>query len=58
LAAAHLGRPIPAEATVLDAEGQPLGGVIVFLKEGYLSMLEVYSFGVSPIREWPPAEQL
>ena len=52
------GRPIPAEAVVLGNDGEPIGGVIVFLDRGYLSMLEVYAFGNDPIREWPPSDRL
>jgi len=43
---------------VNDATGEPLGGVIIFLDEGYLSLLEVYSFAGEPIRSWPPLEQI
>ena len=37
--------PIPAEAEVRNEDEEHLGGIIVFLKDGYLSLLEVYSFG-------------
>ena len=43
------GRPIPVEGVVVGSDRQPIGGVIVFLDEGYLSMLEVYAFGNDPI---------
>jgi len=49
--------PIPAEAEVVGEGDQPVGGVIVFLKDGYLSGLEIYSYG-EPIRAWPPAGSL
>jgi hypothetical protein len=52
------GRPIPSEAVVLGDNAEPIGGVIVFLDDGYLSMLEVYAFGNSPIQEWPPLDRL
>ena len=51
------GRPIPAEASVLDASGNPIGGVIVFLTAGYLSYLEIYSFD-KPIDVFPPLDRL
>ena len=51
------GRPIPAEATVLDRSGNPIGGVIVFLEAGYLSYLEIYSFD-KPIEVFPPLDRL
>ncbi len=49
--------PIPAEAEVVGEGDQPVGGVTVFLKDGYLSGLEIYSFG-EPIRAWPAAGSL
>jgi hypothetical protein len=49
--------PIPAEAEVVGEGEQPPGGVIVFLKDGYLSGLEIYSYG-EPIRAWPAAGSL
>ena len=51
------GRPIPAEATVLDPSGNPVGGIIVFLDAGYLSYLEIYSFD-KPIEAFPPVDCL
>jgi len=51
------GRPIPAEATVLDRSDNPVGGVMVFLKAGYLSYLEIYSFD-KPIEVFPPLDRL
>jgi hypothetical protein len=49
--------PIPAEAEVVGEDEQPVGGVIVFLKDGYLSGLEIYSHG-APISEWPATDKL
>lgn len=51
------GRPIPAEATVLDPSGKAVGGIIVFLDAGYLSYLEIYSFD-KPIEAFPPVDEL
>ena len=56
--AVTISSPIPPEATVFDGRGQPIGGVILFLNDGFLSMLEVYAFGQEPIREWPPSDRL
>ena len=50
-------RPIPNEADVLDANGENIGGVIVFADEGYLSNLEIYSYE-EPISPFPPLERL
>jgi len=36
--------PVPVEATVLDDAGEPVGGVLLFVQDGLLSSLEVYSF--------------
>ena len=49
--------PIPNEATVLDADGEAIGGILVFLTDGSLSLLEVYDYG-DRISPFPPVEQL
>ena len=36
--------PAPVEGTVVDAEGEPIGGVLLFVEHGRLAGLEVYSF--------------
>jgi hypothetical protein len=36
--------PVPVEGTVLDAGGEPLGGLLLFVEHGRLSGLEVHSF--------------
>jgi len=51
------GRPISAQATVLDHSGNAVGGIIVFLNQGYLSYLEIYSFD-KPIDVFPPLDRL
>lgn len=51
------GRPILSEADVLDDAGAPRGGVIVFLTDGYLSLLEIFSY-FEPIVGWPRADRL
>jgi hypothetical protein len=50
--------PIPNEADVLGADGGTIGGVLAFVKDGRLSMLEVYSFTDEPINPLPPLSQL
>jgi hypothetical protein len=50
-------RPIPNQATVLDADGEIIGGVIVFADDGYLSNLEIYWYE-EPISPFPPLERL
>ena len=50
--------PVPSEARVVDAAGEPIGGILVFLGEGYLVMLEVYSFYGPPIADFPPPAKL
>jgi hypothetical protein len=50
--------PIPTEATVLDAHGQAIGGVLVLARDGNLAQLEVYSYGNEPISRFPPVERL
>jgi hypothetical protein len=50
--------PIPNEAVVLDDEGAAIGGVLVFVSEGYLASLEVYDYGGVPINPFPPTERM
>jgi hypothetical protein len=57
LPARNVTSPIPGEATVLDERREPAGGVIVFLRDGYLSMLEIYSAD-EPITVWPSMDRL
>jgi hypothetical protein len=35
---------VPVEGTVLDAGGEPLGGLLLFVEHGRLAGLEVYSY--------------
>lgn len=37
--------PVPGEATVLDSVGTPVGGLILFVRLGYLTSLEIYNWG-------------
>lgn len=48
-----IARPIPNEAAVLDADGEAVGGVLVFVRDGRVCELEVYSNSNEPIREIP-----
>jgi hypothetical protein len=50
-------RPVPNEAAVVDGNGEPLGGVILFVDDGYLSSLEVYSYD-DPVSPFPPLDRL
>jgi hypothetical protein len=50
--------PIPNEATVLDQDGNDVGGVLVFAGDGHLRQLEIYSYAPDPIREMPDVEYL
>lgn len=56
--AASIPSPIPNEATVLGKDRQAIGGLLVFVKDGRLSELEVFSLGNDPIRTFPPSERL
>ncbi len=38
-------QPIRGEADLVDISGQSIGGLIVFARGGYLSCLEVYTWG-------------
>ncbi len=35
--------PVPVAGDVLDAAGEPVGGLLLFVEDGLLSALEVYS---------------
>jgi len=35
--------PVPAEGQVFDSAGNGLGGLLLFLQDGFLASLEVYS---------------
>jgi hypothetical protein len=50
--------PIPVEATVHDEHDNLIGGIIVFVDDGYLSNLEIYSYLDGPIRTFPPVEEV
>jgi hypothetical protein len=39
--------------TVEDADGEPIGGLVIFLDDGYLSLLEVYNLTGHPITPFP-----
>lgn len=36
--------PVPAEGSVVDASGEPVGGLLLFLDDGRLSSLEVHAY--------------
>jgi hypothetical protein len=44
-AATVTGALAPGEAEVVSAEGDSVGGLIVFVHHGYLSCLEIYTWG-------------
>jgi hypothetical protein len=50
-------RPIPNQAIVLDANGESIGGIIVFSEHGYLSRLEIFAWD-DPISPLPPLDRL
>lgn len=50
--------PVPAEATIVSDAGEENGGVLLFLTDGVLSYLEVYSYLDDPIRSFPSPSQL
>jgi hypothetical protein len=43
------GSPVPVEGTVVGADGEPIGGLLLFLDDGRLSALEVYSLVDDPL---------
>lgn len=57
-AAAVCPSPLPTEADVLDEEGDRIGGIIVFVHDGYLSYLEVYASVAAEIDAFPPVDRV
>jgi hypothetical protein len=53
-----LSSPLPNEANVIGTDGEEIGGVLVFVKDGRLSTLEVYSNTEEPIDPLPPTSRL
>ncbi len=49
---------VPNRASVLDEQGEPIGGVLIALRDGRLAVLEVYTFGDKPIAAMPPLARL
>ena len=47
----------PNEAQVLGSDGEPVGGVLIFVKDGYLASLEVYAYE-DRISPFPPVDRL
>lgn len=41
--------PVPVEGTVVGAGGEPIGGLLLFVDDGRLSSLEVYSLVDDPL---------
>ncbi|KQX50703.1 MULTISPECIES: hypothetical protein [unclassified Streptomyces] len=58
VAAAPVSGTPMADATVVDADGEPVGGALVFAHDGYLSSLEVYAWGDDQIRRLPAPDRL
>lgn len=49
--------PLPLQGTVKDESGELVGGLLLFVEEGLLASLEVYSFGPEPL-PLPPVERV
>jgi hypothetical protein len=45
---------VPVEGTVLSADGEPTGGLLLFVRDGQLVSFEVYSYGHEPLQMPPP----
>jgi hypothetical protein len=50
--------PLPVHSVVKDAMGQPIGEIIVWITDGYLSGLEYAWYTDEPPAEWPLPDQL
>jgi hypothetical protein len=50
--------PLPYEGSVAPGGDDPVGGIILFSSDGYLSSLEFYGFEDSPPHDWPNLDQI
>jgi hypothetical protein len=50
--------PLPVDTTVLSRFGEPEGGILVWVKDGYLSALEHYWYTDEPPTEFPSADRI
>ena len=41
--------PAPVEGLITDSSGNVIGGLILFVVDGYLASLEVYSYDIEPL---------
>ena len=55
--AAGTPSPVPVQPQIVGDDGQPVGGVLLFLEDGWLSYLEVYSYR-EPIPRFPSIDRL
>jgi hypothetical protein len=46
------------DAVVLSEVGEGIGGVLLFVNDGYLSTLEVYDYRGGPILPFPSVDRL
>ncbi|WP_441250549.1 hypothetical protein [Kitasatospora sp. McL0602] len=47
-----------ADASYTAENGSVAGGVMLFLEDGYLSLLEIYTFLDTRATSWPPPERI
>jgi hypothetical protein len=50
--------PPVASAWFHAPSGDPEGGVLLWVQDGYLSCLEIHGVGDGPLTEWPEPERL
>jgi len=55
--AARTPSPVPVQPQIVGDDGQPVGGVLLFLQGRWLSYLEVYSYH-EPIPRFPSTDRL
>lgn len=41
--------PVPVEGVLKDADGNAVGGLMLFVEDGMLGSLEIYSYGSGPL---------
>lgn len=56
LPASGTPNPVPVGADIVDEADEPIGGLILFVRSGYLADLEVHSWG--PRLQLPPLDRI
>jgi len=50
--------PLDCSPTVIDSSGNPAGGILIWISDGRLSMIEQFWYTDEPPTGWPTVESL